>query len=236
MRPIGFSTGAIARGDFFKALDLLQDHHIDLVELSALRLEELEPLISAIPKLDLTRFKFVAIHAPSRFTLESEEWVIGKMMATSLNAYPVVVHPDVIFTPERWKVLGNRLLIENMDKRKPVGRTVAELVPYFEQLPEARFCFDLGHARQFDPSMTEAVLLLLAFGDRLAEVHISEVNTASRHDPISPNASRAFRPVARYIPETTPIILEPLIDRNQSDIETEIDRARHALTPVPIAA
>jgi hypothetical protein len=78
--------------------------------------------------------------------------------------------------------------------------------------------------------MTEAYLLLQAFGDRLAEVHVSEVNTASRHDPISWNAVTAFRTVARYIPEEIPIILEPLIDEGQSDIQTEIQRAREALS------
>jgi hypothetical protein len=103
-------------------------------------------------------------------------------------------------------------------------------------LPAARFCFDIGHARQVDPSMTESVLLLQAFAERLAEVHISEVNTASRHDPISPNAAKAFQAVARYIPETIPIILEPLIDQGQSKIETEIKRARNALGRASSAA
>ena len=49
---------------------------------------------------------------------------------------------------------------------------------------------DLGHARQIDPSMTEAFLILRAFGDRLAEVHISEVNSACKHEAISHGALR----------------------------------------------
>jgi hypothetical protein len=117
-----------------------------------------------------------------------------------------------------------------MDKRKPIGRNVRELRQTFDSLPDARFCFDIGHARQVDPSMTEASLLLKAFGDRLAEVHISEVNTASRHDPISRNAVIAFQSVAKYIPEDVPIILETLIDEGQSEIPTEMQRAREALS------
>ena len=62
---------------------------------------------------------------------------------------------------------------------------------------------------------------------------MSEVNTASRHDPISPNAVTAFSAVAEFIPENVPIILEPLIDHGQSDIETELQRAHDALAPVP---
>src|SRR4051794_1997340 len=82
-----------------------------------------------------------------------------KKMSTFLafvgRGYPVVVHPDVIFDRPRWRVLGEALFIENMDKRKPVGRTVEELQEFFRDLPAARFCFDIGHARQVDPSMTE---------------------------------------------------------------------------------
>jgi hypothetical protein len=146
------------------------------------------------------------------------------------------VHPDMLFTPPAWSGLGDKLLIENMDKRKPVGRNVVELLPFFEALPDARFCFDIGHARQFDPSMTEASLLLQAFGRRLAEVHISEVNTASRHDPISRNAVRAFQAVRAYIPEDIPIILETLIADGQSNIPTEIQRACEALSSFSLAA
>jgi len=135
-----------------------------------------------------------------------------------------------------WGELGEKLLVENMDKRKPVGRNVSEVQRFFELLPEARFCFDIGHARQVDPSMTEASLLLRAFGGRLAEVHISEVNTASRHDPISRNAVRAFQTVEADIPEHIPIILETLIDEGQSDIPTELQRARVALRDTSFAA
>ena len=230
MRPIGFSTGALAKGDFRRALELLRRHQIRVVELSALRFDELEPLLIALPSLDLQEFSFVSVHAPTRFAPEFEASVIERLHSIAERGCPLVVHPDVIFTPCLWAELADKLLLENMDKRKPVGRNVAEMRRMFGSLPAARFCFDIGHARQVDPTMTEASLLLQAFGGRLAEVHISEVNTASRHDPISLNAVMAFRKVAKYIPEQIPIILEPLIDAGQSDIDTEIQRARDALT------
>jgi hypothetical protein len=230
MRPIGFSTGALALGDFRRALTMLREHRVEVVELSALRMEELEPLVSAIPDLDLEGFTFVSIHAPSRFDRELESGVLDVLCSKEVNPYPIVVHPDVIFTPALWRQLDDRLLIENMDKRKPIGRTARELKYLFDLLPEARFCFDIGHARQVDPTMTEAAVLLQTFGDLLAEVHISEVNTASRHDPISRNAVSAFQMVARYIPPRIPIILEPLIDKGQSELDIEILRAREALS------
>jgi hypothetical protein len=225
VRRIGFSTGAIARGDFRSALSLIRRHRLDVVELSALRVAELRPLVEAIPELDLSGFHFVSIHAPSKFSQDEEADVLSLLCPLAGQGFHIVAHPDTIFNPRRWQELGDLLLIENMDKRKPIGRTAAELEQFFVALPSARFCFDIGHARQVDPSMTEAVLLLNAFHDRLAEVHMSEVNTASRHDPLSPNAVMAFSTVMGAIPADVPIILETLIDQGQSDIQTEVRRA-----------
>ncbi|MEZ5354948.1 MAG: hypothetical protein R2762_20115 [Bryobacteraceae bacterium] len=209
----------------------MRKHNLDVVELSALRVGELPPLVQAIPELDLTAFHFVSIHAPSKFSTAEEAGVLASLQLLARQGFCIVAHPDTIFNTREWGVLGDRLLIENMDKRKPVGRTARELESFFLALPEARFCFDIGHARQVDPSMTEAALLLRAFQHRLAEVHMSEVNTASRHDPLSANAVMAFSPVMTDIPEHVPIILESLIDVGQSDVETEIRRAHEACRP-----
>ena len=192
-------------------------------------MEELEPLAAALPLLDLEGFSFVSIHAPSRFAPEQEAWVVDQLYRLAARNYPIIVHPDVLFTPARWVALGENLVVENMDKRKPIGRTARELETVFQQLPAAQFCLDIGHARQIDPSMQEAYRLLEAFGDRLAQVHISEVNAASYHDPLSLDAIKAFQPFAAHIPEETPIILESAIDKGQSDIITEVGRAREAL-------
>src|SRR5258708_3309286 len=138
MRRIGFSTGALARGDFRRALAILRQHNVAVVELSALRIEELTPLVTALPSLDLERYSFVSVHAPSRFARDSEKWVVGQLCLLVERGYPVIVHPDVIFDAEKWRVLDSRLVIENMDKRKAVGRTVRELGEIFEMLPAAR--------------------------------------------------------------------------------------------------
>ena len=80
--------------------------------------------------------------------------------------------------------------------------------------------------------MTEARLILDRFSDRLAEVHMSEVNTSGRHDPLSEYAIKAFQSVAKLIPDNVPIILESLVDEGQSSISAEIMRASRALDPV----
>src|SRR5882724_2943920 len=127
MRRIGFSTGALARGNFHSALEMMNRHNLDVVELSALRVGELGPLVEAIPGLDLSGFHFVSIHAPSKFAPEEEAGVLGLLRPLADQGYYIVVHPDVIFNANRWRVLADRLLIENMDKRKPIGRTAGEL-------------------------------------------------------------------------------------------------------------
>lgn len=231
MQRIGFSTGALARGDFHRALQILRLHRIEVVELSALREFELAPLADAIPCLDLSGFSFVSVHAPSRFPEEEETRIVKVLEDLAGRGFPVVVHPDVIYRFTSWRKLGRNLLIENMDKRKPAGRTVDELTRIFAQLPEARFCFDIGHARQVDPSMTEAALLIETYGDRLAEIHMSEVNTASQHVPISHNAVSAFRGILGVVPVDIPIVLEPLIDQGQSEVAIELRQASLALAP-----
>jgi len=237
MRPIGFSTGALAKQDFRRALVCLRLYNIPVVELSALRLNELEPLVGAIADLDLSSFQFVSFHAPSHLARSDESHVTDQLRLVVGRGIPVVAHPDVIATDQSWEWMGQHLLIENMDKRKPVGRTSKELKYLFDRFPKSRFCFDIGHARQVDPTMVEARLILESFGDRLVQVHLSEVNTGSRHDPLSVNAISAFQSVATLIPETVPIILETLIDQGQSDMLTEIERARRALdSPVSAVA
>ncbi|MEX2261786.1 MAG: hypothetical protein WD696_07530 [Bryobacteraceae bacterium] len=229
MRRIGFSTGAVAKGDFRRGLDALRQKHVTVVELSALRLIELEPLIRALPDLDLSSFEFVSVHAPSHLAYIDEAFVTNSLSVAIKLGIPVVVHPDVIFEENAWRWMGRLLLIENMDKRKAIGRTAQDLEVLFNKLPESGFCFDIGHARQVDPTMTEARSILQAFSGRLAQVHISEVNTNSRHDPLSIYAISAFRAVADLIPEGVPVVLETIIDEGQSDIQTEIQRAQSAL-------
>ena len=69
MRTIGFSTGALSRGDYRQALEMLADKDVSAVELSALRQEELRPLVEDLDNLDLSRFRYIAFHAPSSLTL-----------------------------------------------------------------------------------------------------------------------------------------------------------------------
>jgi hypothetical protein len=227
MRPFGFSTGALAPGDFPLALKMLEGIDVGAIELSSLRVRELPALVAFVRHADLSRFAYVSIHAPTDYDAAQEAGVIEQLAGIAGKNWPIVVHPDVMREDSLWERLGSRLCIENMDKRKPVGRTAEELAGIFDRFPDARMCFDIGHARQVDTSMTEAYRIVRDFSRRIEQVHISVVTTSSKHDLISPNAAHAFRRVASLIPGTVPAILETPAKREQ--IRTQLHLAAASL-------
>ena len=223
MRLVGFSTGSLALGDFNAALTMMEGQGLTAIELSALRESELEPLLCVLDSLNLDAFQYVSVHAPSRLETMTDVELAGLLYAIVERGYRVVVHPDVIEDYECWAGLGDKLCIENMDRRKAMGRTAAELAPVFRCLPQASLCLDLGHARQVDPTMSQAAELLAAFGHRLAQVHISEVNAQSVHERLTIGAINAFQRVAPLISPDVPLILEsPVMAR---EIASEVRAA-----------
>jgi hypothetical protein len=208
MQTIGFSTGAIALGDFRRALAELAPYNLNAVELSALRDHELRPLMAAIPTLDLRGYEYVSVHAPSKFGMLSEADVVQQLQPAIEAAWPIIVHPDVLHSFDSWRGLGNLLCVENMDGRKPIGRTVAELDSIFNELPEASFCFDIGHAYQIDSSLGLALDLLHAFSGRLREIHFSFVAQDFSHHRVDKEIATQFAKVVTLIPASVPVILE----------------------------
>jgi hypothetical protein len=223
MRPIGFSTGAVAYADFRSALEVLMQTSTDAVELSALRPQELGPLVDAVASLPLERFRHISVHLPSNFPARLEEEFREQVQRLPCD-WPLVIHPDVIRDFNLWRQLGERVCVENMDKRKPMGQTRNDLLEIFEKLPDAGFCFDIGHAHQIDPTMCEAIMILEEFTGKLKELHVSEVNSESKHDPISLEAQRSFDIIARLIPENVPAILESRVATPGESLGDEVRR------------
>ncbi len=228
-RAIGVSTHAISQGDVRSTLNFLRSRNLSAVELSALQDRELQPLLEALSSLDLSGYSYVSFHAPNAFDLSTEQDVADLLASLIPRQWPVIVHPDVLSRVVLWERFGEQLCIENMDKRKSFGRTTAELEDVFARFPRALFCFDIGHARQVDPTMSEAALILSRFRERLKQVHLSEVSSLSRHEGISFTALNSFRKVAHLIPTDIPVILETPVPVDQ--IETQLYLAEKALSP-----
>jgi hypothetical protein len=234
MRPIGFSTGALAKGDFARGLEVQRSSdRINAVELSALRDHELPVLVSALPSLDLEPFAYVSFHAPSKLQSLDEERVFELLLRVP-ESWPIVAHPEILRTPSLWRRLGARLCIENMDDRKSTGRTPGELRALFEEFPEAGFCLDLGHARQIDPTMASALGMLRELGGRLRQLHVSEVGPRGEHLPIGATARLAFAQVAHRVPGDCPLIIESVIppeamERELNAVEAALEGVRPQL-------
>jgi hypothetical protein len=228
MSCIGFSTGALARNDFRGALQMLTGKNVSAVELSALRQDELVPLVEQLDQLNLSPFKYVSFHAPSAMEPSFEPLAVELLLQVAARKWPIVVHPNAMYNPSEWRRLGNCLCIENMDKRKPIGQTAKNLAEIFETVPDASFCFDIGHARQVDPTMSEASAMLHRFRDRIRQLHVSEVNTQSKHDPLSFESILAFHKVSHLVPADVPVILESRVE--ESEINGEIESALNALS------
>jgi len=231
MCELGFSTGAIAKGDFRRALNMLKGvPQATAVELSALRQDELPVLLGTLDKLDLDCYRYISIHVPSRFKTARDEKKTVDLLQTHLahRDWPLIVHPDALHRPDAWRVFGERLCLENMDRRKPTGKTVEELKPWFEQFPDARFCLDIGHAQQVDPSLTEAWRLLDAFDERMRQIHLSHVNLQSRHERISIPVLNAFKELFPELPRDAHVILESICSQ-PAEVRRELELANRVL-------
>lgn len=224
MKLIGFSTGALAKGDFRRALRMIEGRGTTAVEFSALRTEELDSLLEFVTSHAFPEFRYVAFHAPSKFSRTEEEAIVERLSVLKNLAWPIVVHPDALRSSHLWRSFGSQLCIENMDQRKPIGRTCDEMEEIFERFPEASFCFDIGHAHQVDPSMSQAYCMLERFRNRIKQLHFSEVDAASVHRPVGWLARSAFETIVSSVPEDAAIILEAVID--EADMATELHTAR----------
>ncbi len=132
MRLIGFSTGALTRGDSRTALQIMARTHVRAVELSALRQNELIPLIDYLNDVELREFRYTAFHVPSLMDRDFEPVAIKALRDVAFREWPMIMHPDAMYDLSRWEHFGDLLCIENMDKRKPIGQTVAHLSEYLQ--------------------------------------------------------------------------------------------------------
>ncbi len=202
--------------------------------MSALRQSEMSPLVEVARRLPLAQYRHVSFHLPSVIDSGFERLLLD-LIAQLPEEWLLITHPNIIHSWDRWALLGARVCVENMDKRKPIGQTAEQLVGIFKRLPEATFCFDVGHAHQVDPTMGEAVLILEQQKGRLRQLHLSEVNSESKHDRISHDSALSFSILASLIPSDVPIILESRLSPPSTmppphEVEYEMEVARKIMS------
>lgn len=163
------------------------------IELSALSESELPSLGEYLDSARSLPFRYISIHGPSKQRELPEQELVVELGKLAGYADGVVMHPDTFELAELYRPLGHKLLLENMDARKPTGRTSEELAAVFAELPEAGFCFDIAHAWSIDPGMAVAADLLDRFGDRLRHVHLSSLSHDLHHVPLTADDEELFR-------------------------------------------
>jgi len=223
-RLVGFSTGALTRGDWRTGIERCRALHLEVIELSALRYEEFNGLVDGAKNAKLSDFSYVSIHLPASYATEDELSVLKGVHRIAEMEWPLILHPDAVKDWAGWKEFGSLICIENMDKRKLTGRTVDELDQVFECLPEASFCFDYGHAKQVDPTMSQGRSLLERFGNRLRQIHFSDVDSNNHHVSLNYPALETFARLRDMTVPIVPIILETAVEQHEAEAQVELAR------------
>lgn len=195
--PVGASTGYMRelRGDWGAQVAAAWRVSSFAIELSALSERELPSLAEYLRQAGSLPFRYLSIHGPSKHREMGEEQLADRLGDLAPYVSAIVMHPDTIERFEAYRPLGQKLVLENMDSRKPDGRTPDELAPAFEELPEAGFCFDIAHAWSVDSSMGVASELLDEFGHRLRHVHLSSLSEELHHVSLSAEDEELFVPI-----------------------------------------
>lgn len=200
------------RGDWTAQVDAAWGISPFAIELSALAENELDGLVRYLGDGPRLPFRYLSVHGPSKNRAMSEAELGAVLQALAPLVSGIVMHPDTIGDPAPYRALGRKLLIENMDARKPDGRTVDELIPWFEALPDAGFCFDIAHAWSMDATMSVGAELLDAFRGRLRQLHVSSLSPESHHIPLIQDHETLFRPLLDRCRDVPWILEAPLRD------------------------
>jgi len=191
---VGCSTGYMSslRGDWPALVQAAAQSSGFAVELSALSEDELPGLLAYLHDSPGLPFRFVSVHAPSKARSMSDDKLAALLGRLPGWVSSIVMHPDSMDDLTPYVALGRRLCIENMDARKHGGQTAEDLRAVFDALPAARLCFDVAHAKAVDPTMAVGRQLLSAYSSRLSHVHLSSLDTAQKHVPLTPDDQTLF--------------------------------------------
>jgi hypothetical protein len=222
--PIGFSTGSLLPGDTRQSLRMVRDLGATAIELSALRAREIPELLQTVESNPWDGFRYVSVHAPSRYPGLSEAEIVRQLRPVIERGWSLTIHPDAIEDWHVWAGLGPLACVENMDSRKSGGRTVRELEEVFRRLPAATFCLDVAHARNLDPSLALLRDLIESFGPRMRQIHLSEVDGHCVHHAMSPVAVSEYEKITSLIGLQIPILLETPVDADQAKHQLDLAR------------
>ncbi len=216
--PIGAASGSFAMNDSRKTREIFPLTGLDFVEW-----HPSEGWEYAVEMLDV---KTLSIHLPKiKGDPKKQAEVIGYLdylaKVDSANVLGAVLHPDQDYD---WSIFGDgaNICIENLDATRPGFQTPEDLQKFFQRLPKARLCFDIGHAFAVDPSGKVAHALVDALGDRISHLHISHVEPNGAHHVLQTEDCRKFWPVLNKL-RPLPFVLEPDVNMPPSVLHAQRD-------------
>jgi hypothetical protein len=216
---LGASTGHLRDGvdddgngiaDWPTLVARARETSTEAIELAALSEPELPGLLEWLRGEPSLPFRFLSVHAPSKGRALPERELVAALRPLVDRVSAIVVHPDTLEDPAAWLPLGRTLVIENMDPRKATGRTADELAPALAALPRAGLCFDVAHAAAVDPTLAEGHRILDRFGSRLRHLHVSALDEAGRHHPMTAADEEMLAPLLDRCRDVPWILEAPL--------------------------
>lgn len=210
--PLGASTGMLeaSRGDWDALAEGALATSRFAAELAALAEPELPGLLDWLAGAGALPFRYLSVHAPSKARTLDDAQLVARLLGLLPRVDAIVAHPDTIVDHEPWKALGGTLVLENMDARKPDGRTADELAAHFAALPEAGLCLDIAHVASVDPSLEEGHRILDRHGWRLRHLHVSSLDAGDRHVPLTTDDERRATPLLARCKDVPWILEAPL--------------------------
>lgn len=209
---LGASTGFLREleGEWPELVRRARAISTEAIELAALSETELPGLLAYLGGRPSLPFRFLSVHAPSKHRELPERDLVARLEPLVGRVDAIVVHPDTLDDLGAWIPLGRTLTIENMDPRKPTGRTADELAPILATLPQAQLCFDVAHARAVDPTLAAGHEILDRFGSRLRHLHVSALDERGSHRTMSAADEAALAPLLDRCRDVPWILEAPL--------------------------
>lgn len=209
--PLGASTGMLAaRGDWGALTGQALETSRFAVELTALAEPELPGLLAWLEAAGALPFRYLSVHAPAKGLTLADADLVARLSGLLPRVDAIVAHPDVISDPAPWRALGGTLVLENMDSRKRDGRDAQELGRWFGELPEAGLCLDVAHTASVDPSLASGHEILDRHGWRLRHLHVSSLDAAGHHVPLTREDERRLTPLLARCRDVPWILEAPL--------------------------
>jgi len=202
-------------------LRYIRDLGISGVELTFSSVRELHAFSLTESDLGWLRgLPYATIHAPfDLFEHADAPEIIRRLenvskLYDSIGAKNVIVHPNRSESFSLLKGVDFKIVLENMPPKD--GFQISDLKRYFSEFPDFSFCLDVSHAYLW--SRFEASDLIDAFGDRMAQVHLSGTYRRKCHvslRKVAPAFMESIRPLKSRM---TPIVIE-------EDFEKRSERA-----------